>query len=145
MPIITFTESELLRGTVVTPAWYRVRIDSVGEEPAAIKEGKTPSTNYPIEGTILFNGDTGDTQFAGVPLGPNNWMFNSKAIGFSKGFLLALGVEVRANTRFELKVAEGHQIDVFVENDTYQGRITNRINHKYRPIREDVHAVVKGE
>ncbi len=137
MPTVQFNDRDLLRGKVVTPAWYRVRIESVGEAPAKASE-KGPSTNYPVEGTILFNGDTGDKEFANVPL---DWNFNSKAIGFAVGFLQAFGVEVKANTRFDLKSAEGRELDVFVENDVYQNRQVNRVNHKYRPIKTDVSPV----
>ena len=35
----------------------------------------------------------------------------------------------------------GHEIDVFVENDTYQGRLVNRVNHKYRAPKPDVTAM----
>jgi len=136
MPIVTFSNRDILRSTLCTPAWYRVRIETVGEAPAKASD-KGPSTNYPVEGTILFNGDNGDTQFAGVPL---DWNFNSKAIGFAVGFLQAFGVEVKDGTRFDLKSAEGKEVDVFVENGEYQGRILNRVNHKYRTIRPEVTA-----
>lgn len=137
MPIIEFGERDLRRGEVITPGWYRVRIESVGEAPAKASE-KGPSTNYPVEGTILFNGDTGDTQYAQYPL---DWNFNSKAIGFAVGFLQAFGVDVKAKQRIELKSAEGREVDVFVENDTYQNRLVNRVNHKYRAPRPEVTAV----
>ena len=137
MPLVTFTDRDLLRGKIVTPGWYRVKIESVGEAPAKQSE-KGPSTNYPVEGTILFNGDTGDKEFTGVPL---DWNFNSKAIGFATGFLASFGVELKANVRFDLKSAEGRELDVFVENDTWQNRLVNRVNHKYRPAREDVQGV----
>lgn len=134
MPVISFTEKDLLRGKVVNQSWYRVNIDEVGE---ALSKDQG-STNYPVEGTILFNGDTGDKEFAGVPL---DWNFNSKAIGFSVGFLKAFGVEVKSGTRFDLGVAKGKQVDVFVENGEYLGRIVNRVNHRYRAPREDVTGV----
>lgn len=137
MAVVQFSDRDLLRGKVVTPAWYRVRIESVGEAPAKASE-KGPSTNYPVEGTILFNGDTGDKEFASVPL---DWNFNSKAIGFAVGFLQSFGVEVKSGVRFDLKSAEGREVDIFVENDTYQNRLMNRVNHKYRPIRTEVTAV----
>lgn len=129
MPIITFSEKDLLRGKPVTPAWYRCRIDSIGEGPS--KDGN--STNYPVEATILFNADNGDKEFQGVPL---DWNFNSKAIGFAVGFLAAFQVEVSAGKRFELASATGKELDIFVENDTFQGRLVNRVNHKYRAPRE---------
>lgn len=136
MAVVSFSDRDLLRGKIVTPGWYRVKIQSVGEAPAKASE-KGPSTNYPVEATILFNGDTGDREFAGVPL---DWNFNSKAIGFAVGFLQAFGVEVKAGTRFDLKSAEDRELDVFVENDTYQNRLVNRVNHKYRAPRPDVQA-----
>ena len=137
MPIVEFSQRDLLRGKTVVPAWYRMKIESVGESPAKPSE-KGPSTNYPVEGTIQFEGDTGATQFAGVPV---DWNFNSKAVGFAVGFLEALGVVVEAGKRFDLKAAEGMFIDVYVENDMYQNRLVNRVNHKYRSIRAEVTAV----
>jgi hypothetical protein len=137
MPVISFSDRDLLRGKIITPGWYRVRIDSVGEAPAKASE-KGPSTNYPVEATILFNGDTGDKEFAGTPV---DWNFNSKAIGFAVGFLQAFGVEVKSGTRFDLKSAEQREVDIFVENDTYQNRLVNRVNHKYRAPRPEVTAV----
>ena len=131
MPVVSFSDRDLMRGKVITPAWYRVVINSVGEAPAKASE-KGPSTNYPVEATIQFNGDDGSTEFAGVPL---DWNFNSKAISFAAGFLAALGVDVRSGARFELANAIGKQIEIFVENDTWQGRMLNRVNHKYRPLR----------
>ena len=136
MPIVSFTNRDLLRGKLVQPAWYRVHIESVGEQPTTSEKG--PSTNYPVEGTILFNGDDGSTEFKDVPL---SWNFNSKAIGFAVGFLQGFGVDVQAGQRFDLKSAEGRDLDVFVENDTYQNRLINRVNHKYRQPRPDVQAV----
>ena len=53
----------------------------------------------------------------------------------------AFGVEVKAGTRFDLKSAEDRELDVFVENGTYQNRLVNRVNHKYRAPRPEVSAV----
>lgn len=135
---VSYSQRDLNRGKTITPAWYRVRIESVGEAPAKPAEGKTPSTNYPVEGTILFDGDTGSTEFKDTPI---EWNFNSKAMGFSVGFFQAFGVEVKADTRYDLKAAEGRELDIFIENDTWQGRTVNRVNHKYRAPRPDVQAV----
>ena len=128
MPMIQFGERDLLRGKVVEPAWYLVRIDNVGEAPS--KDGG--STNYPVEGTIIKNADNGAEDFKNVPL---DWNFNSKAIGFAVGFLSAFGVDVKAGARFELANATGKTVEVFVENGEWQGRIVNRVNHKYRAVR----------
>jgi hypothetical protein len=128
MPIIEFGEKDLLRGKIVEPAWYEVQIDSIGEAPS--KDGG--STNYPVEGTIIVNQDNGSSEFQNVPI---EWMFNSKAIGFAVGFLQALGVDVQAGKRFDLSAAVGKRLGVFIENDTWQGRLKNRVNHKYRASR----------
>lgn len=131
MPIIGFTDRDILRGKVLTPGWYRVKIESVGENPS--KDGG--STNYPVEGTVIKNADDGSVEFASVPL---DWNFNSKAIGFAIGYLQALGYEVGAGKRFDLANTAGKEIEVFVENGEYQGRMFNRVNHKYRPLRETI-------
>lgn len=136
MPVIQFSDRDLLQGKIITPGWYRVVINSIGEAPAKASE-KGPSTNYPVEATILFNGDNGSTEFTRTPV---TWNFNSKAIGFAVGFLKAFGVDVKSGVRFDLKSAEDKEIDVFIENDTYQGRLVNRVNHKYREIKSDVTA-----
>jgi hypothetical protein len=138
MPIVSFTKRDMLRGQIIEPAWYRVRIEEVGETPAKADPNKPPSMNYPVTATILFNGDTGDKKFTGMPL---EWNFNSRAIGFAVGFLESFGVKVEEGQRFDLKSAEGESLDVFVENDTYQGRIMNRVNHKYRAPKADVKPV----
>ena len=126
MPTVTFSARDLLSGRPITPAWYRMRIESVGEEPS--KDGG--STNYPVEGTILKDADSGSEEFAGTPI---KWNFNSKAMGFSRGFLESMGVQLEADKRYDLSAAAGEIIDVYVENDVYQGRTVNRVNHKYRP------------
>jgi hypothetical protein len=128
MPLIQFSDRDLLRGKVVEPAWYLVEINNVGEAPS--KDGG--STNYPVEGVIIKNADNGAEDFKGVPL---DWNFNSKAIGFAVGFLAAFGVDVKAGARFELANAVGKTVEVFVENGEWQGRIVNRVNHKYRQVR----------
>jgi hypothetical protein len=53
-----------------------------------------------------------------------------------KGFLEALGYEVKAGARFDIAACAGKEIDAFIENNEYEGRISNRINHKYRKPRE---------
>ena len=128
MPMIQFSDRDLLRGKIVEPAWYLVTIQNIGEAPS--KDGG--STNYPVEASIIKNAETGDEAFAGVPL---DWNFNSKAIGFAVGFLSAFGVDVKAGQRFDLANAVGRNVEVFVENDTWQGRMVNRVNHKYRVVR----------
>jgi len=128
--MIEFTDRDIKRGTVVEPAWYRVKIDSLEKAVSA----KGDSTNYKYEGTIISNADNGSDAFAGVPT--PYWNFNSKAIGFMADFFKALGQEVKAGSRFDENNAVGKELDVFIENAPFEGRTVNRINHKYRLPRE---------
>jgi hypothetical protein len=131
MPIIQFSQKELKRGEIVDPAWYRVKIESIETKTSS----KGDSTNYVMEGLILFDGDTGETKFSDIPL---TWNFNSKAPGFMVGFFQALGYTIEADKRYELEAAAGESIDIFVENGTYEGRVVNRVNHKYRKPNSEV-------
>ncbi len=127
MPVVSFSADDMKRGTIVTPGWYLMEILEVGEKPS--KDGG--STNYPVEARVIKNAESNSEEFSGVPI---TWMFNSKAMGFSKGFLMALGVNLEADKRYDLAHAKGEKIEVFIEHDTYQGRLVNRINHNYRKV-----------
>jgi len=128
MPIIQFSDRDLLRGKIVEPGWYVVTINNIGEAPS--KDGG--STNYPVEAAIVRNADNGSEDFAGVPI---DWNFNSKAIGFAVGFLAAFGVDVKSGQRFDLANAVGKQVEVFIETGEWQGRMKNQVSHKYRTVR----------
>ena len=133
MPIITFSQKDLQRNRIIVPGWFRVRIDTV-HDWALAKNGLSNNAN--VDGTIIRNADDGSEEFAGMPTPYWNFNDSPKARGFIEGFLNALKVEINPtaekDVRIELKAAEGREIDVFIENDTYEGRIVNRINHKYR-------------
>jgi len=132
MPIVEFSESDLLRGKLLPPAWYLISVDEVKEwEPSKDRQ----SNNCIMECTVIKNADNGQTEgIAGVPL---MLQFNDKksARGFIEGFLRALGVEVEA-TRYDLANAKGKTVEAFVENNEFEGRVRNRVNHKYRKPRE---------
>lgn len=125
MPLIQFTEKDILRSKVVTPGYYRCRIDGAGQKPA--KDGG--SMNYLMEATVLFNADDGSKEFAGVPI---DWNFNSKAMGFMVGFFAALGAEVNTSSRLNTDNAVGRELDIFIDNQMWEGTMRNRVTHKYR-------------
>jgi hypothetical protein len=127
---IDFAQEDIQRGKLITPAWYRVHINDV--EQKLSKDGT--STNYLITGTIIKDSDTGNVDFAGFPT--PYWNFNSKAKGFMIGFFAALGFDVEAGKRYDLEAAKGKDIEIFIENELYEGRMINRINHKYRKASE---------
>jgi len=130
MPVIDFSQDDLLRGKIVTPGWYLVELGQFTQKLA--KSGET--NNYIFEDTkIIKNAETGSEEFTGVPL---NILFSGhpKAKGFMVGFLSALGAEIKAGSRFNIENGAGKQIEVFVDNDIYEGRTVNRINHMYRTV-----------
>jgi hypothetical protein len=131
MPIVEISERDFLRSKVVEPAWYRVRIDTIGSSTSS----KGDSINYTLEGTIICNDDTGDTTFAGVPT--PWWGFNSKAMGLMIGFLQALGLEPAPGKRFELSHAQGKEVVVNIKNDLFEDRIVNKITHQYRAVKSE--------
>ena len=129
MGFMQFSEKDLLRNTVVEPGWYQVHIDAAGEEQTA-SNGK--SINYLMEGTIIKSAEDGSEKFAKVPL---TWNFNSKAQGFAIDYFKALGIDtIDTNERYQLEFGVGKVIEIFVENQDYQGRTMNRVNHKYRKL-----------
>lgn len=127
MPLIDFSDEDVLRSKLMTPAWYRVNITSV--DPPQ-QSAKGDSTNYVMHGKVLFNADSGDKEFSGC-LTPY-WNFNSKAKGFMVGFFNAFGVDVKGGTRMELNDTVGKELDVFISNELYDGRMVNKIKHEYR-------------
>jgi hypothetical protein len=128
MAIFEFSDSDLLRNKVVSPAWYVLYIEAHRDWTPS-KDGQSNNCHY--ETVIEKNADTGDTEFAGVPI---ELMFNDKpkARGFIEGFLRALGVEVTSKQRYDGQSAVKRRIEAFIENDTYNGRLINKCNHKYR-------------
>ncbi len=140
MPIVEFSDRDLLRGTVVEPAWYRVFIEEIDADGEESKDKK--STNYKAEGTILFDGDTGDTKFRGVPI---TWNFNSKAMGFSKGLFESVGLELKSKERYRLEACARREVDIFIGNKPFQGRTLNDINHQYRKPKAEVVAIEGSE
>jgi hypothetical protein len=145
MPIITVSQRDVLRSVVLTPAWYRVKINTVGEVPTVTAKG--PSTNYPFDSTVLFNGDTGATvnpdpsnphPIAGVPI---DFQFNSKMLGMVIPLIEAITKEkVTPDTRMDLDACKNEEVDVYVDNEPYQGRILNKVKG-FRAIKPDVKAV----
>jgi hypothetical protein len=125
MPRVQFDETDFLRGKIVAPNWYVVRVDNCEEKLS--KDGG--STNYVMEGTIMQGAD-GSHDYDGVPI---VWNFNSKAKGFIIGYLQALGVDPKPGQGINLEASIGKTLQIYVENKTYEGRILNNVNHKYKP------------
>jgi hypothetical protein len=131
MAIFTFSDSDLLRNKIVEPAWYTLDIQA-HRDWTPTKDGQSNNCHY--ECVIVKNSDNGDESFTGVPI---ELQFNDKprAAGFIEAFLRGLGVDIVSKARYDGNSAVGKKIDAFIENDTYNGRLINRCNHKYRQVR----------
>lgn len=131
MPFVEFTESDLLRNKIVTPAWYELDVTGPVSEWTESKDKQ--SKNLTIECVIVKNDEDGSTEFSGVPI---TLQFNDKpkARGFIEGFFRGLGEDVQVG-RYNFDSAVGKKLSAHVENETYEGRIRNRVNHKYRLVR----------
>ena len=131
MAIFSFSDSDLLRNKIVEPAWYVLNIEG-HRAWSPTKDGQSNNCHY--ECVVEKNAENGSTDFSGVPI---ELQFNDKpkARGFIEGFLRGLGVDIAPNTRYDGNSAVGKKIEAFIENDTYNGRLVNRCNHKYRPVR----------
>lgn len=139
MGILEVSKRDLLQNTIVEPAWYRVVIDKIYDKISS----KGDSTNTWIEGHILFNGDNGDMKFADVPT-PFLWLFSSKAAVGLVDFLAALGIQAEVGSRYRMEDFEGRELDMFIENGIYEGKMQNQTKNKYRVPKADVVAVVKA-
>lgn len=121
MPKIRITPEDILRSKTVKIGWYRAIVKRVGEKPA-----KTDgSTTWPIDFTITTPGE-----FQNVPL---QAVFSEKAPGFAVKFIESCGGKITAEGgEMELSRAVGKELEVYVDNDLYEGRMTNKIKD-YRP------------
>jgi len=129
--IFTFSDSDRLRNKIVEPGWYVLDIQAHRDWTPS-KNGDSNNCFY--ECVILKNADNGSTEFAGVPV---ELMFNDKpkAKGFIEGFLNALGVDIVSNARYDGNSAVGKKIEAFIENNMYNGRLSNKATNAFRTVR----------
>lgn len=132
MAVWKFSKSEQLRNKIVDPAWYVLDIQA-HRDWIPSKDGQSNICHF--DTVIVCNADTGDTTFAGVPI---ELLFSDKpgAQGFREAFMHGLNVEINTDKEYNMYSAVGQKIEAFVENNEWQGRISNRCNHKYRPVRK---------
>lgn len=132
MPFVEFNESDLLRNKLVVPAWYRVSFDSVGEwKPSK----NATSNNLEIEATIIKNADNGDEEFTGVPV---TFRMNDhpKMKPSLETLLKCTMGETIEKGRYAIEAVVGKEVEVFIANKTWEGRVSNDVTMKYRPVSE---------
>lgn len=125
MPIITFSEKDVMMNKVIDGGWYGARITKVeGPVAAATKPGKAPSYNY-----VVF------VELDEKSLAPGKEFqcyFNTKLMGkMLPVFAAAKGVtlEDAASQENDTDTLVESKIDVEVVPDVYNGQPSNRINN----------------
>lgn len=126
MPILVITREDLLRGKLVNPGWYKMRIKSI-EDTAAGTDG---STNTNVSFVITQPGD-----FIDVPL---RRVFNEKAPGFAVTFIESItGKHLDPNGgSFDLSNSVGREVFGYIKNSMWQGRARNEVDD-FLPVGED--------
>jgi hypothetical protein len=116
MPIIKLTPSDILKGKLIDAGWYGAKIVKVAEDwvPSSDKQ----STNLAITFEILGTG--------GKEL---DVIVNSKGLGFVAPLISAIENKEIKPEAMEIDTSKwtGKMVDVQVIQDTYQGRLNNKI------------------
>lgn len=116
MPLtFTVTREDMLRSKILEPGWYKARIKDITQETASDGE----STNTIVDFVVV------EGQFKDTPL--KRW-FSEKAPGFIVPFLTACGANVGENGgTFDLERSKGREIYIYVKNEMYQNKPTNKV------------------
>lgn len=119
----TFSQEDILRGTIVQPTWYPVEIYEVKDITAS-----TGTAGSEINVRII-----GEGKFKGVPV---KVTYYENAPGFSKKFLEALGAQVKAGASFDLdSKLVGKKVEAFIKNSiSNKGNSFNEIAD-WRPLK----------
>jgi len=117
VPIIKITPADVLKGKLLDAGWYGAKIVKVGDdwEPSSDKQSSNLKITFEIKGT---GGKEIDV------------LVNSKGIGFVVPLLSAVrGMEVKPEEiNLNTKELVGKDVDVQIIQDTYQGRMNNKIS-----------------
>ena len=113
---------DIKRGKVVDPGRYHARITTVNDKPSKPNENGETSMNTVVTFVIQSGA------FKDVPI---TVYFNEKAPGTCVPLMTALGYKIDEDAGFDAELDEstlgGREVDIFVDNDLYQGRKVNKI------------------
>lgn len=120
MPIISLSQSDLAKGQPITPGWYKAEIISfVTKSPKSSND----SVNYVPTFKISDRYETELEHF-----------FNSKAPGMMTPFIAAVEgksqkeiLDTPGGYVLDTDTYVGKKLQVEVFNDTFEGRLTNKI------------------
>ena len=116
------SKTDILRSKTVTPGWYPATLKSIDQKPA--------KTDGSINTIVHFIIDGGP--FDGVPV---DSLFSEKAPGFAVPLMEALlGRKIKPEgEQVDFEKGIGSKIKIYVVNDKYMGRMTNKVED-YRSL-----------
>jgi hypothetical protein len=120
MALLTISETDVLRGTILTPGWYKVNIQEVDEKPSR------------GDGSIFWkmNSIITDGEHKGVPI---TFGFSEKAPSFAIPFVEAITGAPASPGDIDLTKAQGKNLEVYVTNGLWNDKPTNEVK-QYRAI-----------
>ncbi len=123
--IVNFSKSQLLRGTILTPGWFKASIKSLEEKLSRDKE----SMNHKYTFAVVQPGRPDDERI------DVEHIFNSKAMGRMIPFIVAMtgkkpqeiidGLE-SGEFAFDTESVIGKELQVRIKNEEYEGNLQNR-------------------
>lgn len=120
---LTIKPEDILRGKKVDPTWYRCKVKGTSDV--------TASTG--VAGTLIDLVITAPGRFLGVPLQTRFW---ENAPGFAVNYVEAFGAKIDETKGITVELSDtvGKDVDVYVKNDMYKGRMVN-VAEDFRPAR----------
>lgn len=125
-----YTREDLLKGRAMEPGWYPC--ECTGHEETLSKEDKSTNWNFKL---IVLDGTTEQQSGKDVGGTPLYRLFNEKGMGFADKFIEVVTGHPpnEEGGEFDPDEAKGKKMLVYVKNETYNGRLVNRVED-FRPI-----------
>jgi len=120
MALLSISETDVLRGTILTPGWYTVNIQEVEERPS-----RGDGSIFWKMSSIITEGEQ-----KGVPV---TFGFSEKAPSFAIPFVEAISGQPASAGDVDLNNAQGKNLEIYITNGLYNDKPTNEVK-QYRPI-----------
>lgn len=115
MPTLSASKTDILRAKTVQPGMYQAVIKAVNQKAAKTDGSINTIVTFQILGST----------FDGVPV---DFLISEKAPGYASELISILTGKQWDGEPVELDNAVGKKMKIKVVNDTYQGRLTNKID-----------------
>lgn len=126
---ITLGRGDLLAGQPITPGWYKVHVDSA-------KNSSKRKTNV-LDGIVEFSFLEGQLKADERTVQHTFFAYASDGIGFIVPYAAAILGKTSAQLAdeldegqeldFDFEESVGHDLYINIDNETYQGRVLNKV------------------